>query len=170
MRSGPTILAVAVILGTSATLMRGKADDVPKNGTFSVSIQQTGSWQGFLVPNNYWVWIARRKGQFAGIGLLDGMTSTCISKGKTIRAISRAEIHCENTDRDGDKIFEISTEECSCGQNGTGGTGSGNFLGGTGKYVGIRGSFEIKRTVAARDYDAHTWTDEVSIVGRYTLP
>ncbi len=98
------------------------------------------------------------------------MRSRCISKGTTAGGISEAEIHCENTDKDGDKIFEVSKEECACGPGGAGGTGRGEFLGGTGKYVGIRGSFVIERKVGPRDQVARTRTDHVTIEGSWSLP
>lgn len=146
------------------------AAELPRQGTFRVTIKQDGSWEGFPVAQKYWVWIARRKGVFDGTGPLDGMTSRCISKGTTAYGISTAEIHCENTDSDGDQIFEVSNEECACAPGAKGGTGTGEFLGGTGKYIGIRGSFEIERRVGPRDQAAGTWTDYVTIVGSWTLP
>ena len=88
----------------------------------------------------------------------------------TAQGISVAEIHCENADSEGDKIFELSKEECACAPGGKGGTGTGEILGGTGKYVGIRGSFKIERKVGPRDQAARTWTDYVTIVGSWTLP
>lgn len=146
------------------------ADELPRAGRFTVEIEQSGSWEGFAVPHTYWVWIARRKGTYAGSGPLDGMTSRCVSKGTTAFGISTSEVHCENADDDGDKIFEVSTEECACAPGGRGGKGQGELIGGTGKYAGIRGSFEIERKVGARDQAARTWTDFVRIVGRWRLP
>ncbi|MCP4329732.1 MAG: hypothetical protein GY791_14995 [Alphaproteobacteria bacterium] len=146
------------------------AGELPKQGKFEVTIEQDGSWEGFPVAHSYWVWIARREGIFVGTGLLNGMTSKCVSKGKTSHGISIAEIHCENTDSDGDKIFEVSQEECACAPDGEGGTGTGEFLGGTGKYVGIRGSFDIERRVGPRNQAARTWTDHVTIVGSWNRP
>ena len=164
-----TLLAVAcLVLFMCASV--SVAEDLPRQGSFRVTIQQDGSWEGFSVAQKYWVWIARRKGVFDGTGPLNGMTSRCISKGMTVYGISTAEIHCENTDNDGDQIFEMSKEECACASGGKGGTGTGEFLGGTGKYVGIRGSFEIERKVGPRDQAIRTWTDYVTIVGSWTLP
>ena len=168
-RSGSFILAVSclvLLLGSSVSA----AEELAKQGSFEVTIQQDGSWEGFPVAQSYWVWIARRQGDYLGTGPLNGMTSKCVSKGRTAHGISTAEIHCENSDPDGDKIFEFSKEECACAPGGKGGTGTGEFLGGTGKFVGIRGTFEIERKVGARDQAARTWTDYVTIVGSWTLP
>lgn len=154
------------LLCASASL----AQEIPNQESFKVTIKQNGSWEGFPVAHKYWVWIAQREGVFEGTGLLDGMTSRCISNGTTVHGVSTAEIHCENTDSDGDKVFEASKEECACAPGGNGGKGYGEFIGGTGKYTGVRGSFEIERKVGARNQDARTWTDHVTIEGRLTLP
>ncbi|MGI9407788.1 MAG: hypothetical protein ACR2O4_15545 [Hyphomicrobiaceae bacterium] len=171
MRSGSSLLLVILCAGFAVAASAAQAGGKRlKEGSFRVTIQQDGSWNGFAVENRFWIWIARRKGVFAGNGILDGLTSRCISKGRTAHGRSTAEIHCENTDPDGDKIFEVSSEECACDPGGEGGTGEGRFLGGTGKYVGIRGSFRIERKVGPRDRTERTWTDYVTIVGRWTLP
>ena len=98
------------------------------------------------------------------------MTSSCISKGTTAYGISKAEIHCENSDEYGNNIYEISQEECACGPGADGGAGMGEFIGGTGKFTGIRGTFTIKRKVGPRDQRARTCTDYVTIEGSWTLP
>lgn len=156
---------VAGIISSAAVVA-----EVPEEGNFAVTITQRGSWEGFPIGHQHWVWIARREGVFSGDDPLNGMTARCISKGKTLFGLSEAEIHCENTDADGDKIFEVSKEECVCGPGGRGGTGSGEFIGGTGKYWGIRGSFKIERRVGPRDREARTWTDYVTIKGSWRLP
>ncbi len=161
------VLAIVSAIGGSQLAC---AQEQASEGTFLVTIRQHGSWEGFRVAQGHWVWIARREGVYSGTGPLDGMTSKCISKGTTAFGISRAEIHCENSDSDGDRIYEVSREECTCAPGGKGGTGTGEFVGGTGKYVGIHGSFRITRTVGARDQAARTWTDEVAIEGNWVLP
>ena len=168
-RTAATITAFS-FLASMAAIAGVSAMQPERQGTFRVTITQEGSWEGFPVAQNYWVWIARRSGTFSGTGPLAGMTSNCVSKGTTAFAISKAEIHCENTDRDGDKIFEKSTEECACAPDGEGGTGTGEFLGGTGKYTGIRGTFRISRKVGARDQAARTWTDHVVVEGNWIIP
>lgn len=160
------IFYLATLKFTVASL----AEQPPKHGNFRVLIEQKGSWEGFPIANKYWVWIARRSGVFEGNGPLNGMTSRCISKGTTAYGILKAEIHCENTDADGDKIFEVSKEECACGPGGDGGKGNGEFLGGTGKYLGIKGTFEIERRVGSRDRENRTWTDQVVMQGNWSLP
>lgn len=163
-----TALAGLVLSFSTAPFV--SAQEPASTGTFRVTIRQDGSWEGFRVAQGHWVWIARRKGVYSGTGPLDGMTSNCVSKGTTAYGISKAEIHCENTDSDGDRIYEVSKEECACAPGGKGGTGSGEFLGGTGKFVGIRGSFRIERAIGARDQAARTWTDHVTIEGDWVLP
>ncbi|MGI9422513.1 MAG: hypothetical protein ACR2PA_04920 [Hyphomicrobiaceae bacterium] len=170
MQLGLSVLLAMFGVFSFVTASAAQTGERARKGSFKVTIQQDGSWEGFAIENRFWVWIARRKGEFAGDGILDGMTSTCISKGRTAYGISKAEIYCENTDSDGEKIFESSDEECACGPGGEGGAGKGRFLGGTGKYVGIRGLFKIERRVGPRDQVKRTWTDYVTVTGNWTLP
>ncbi len=165
-----TVLSAGIGLMVLSAAVVGAERQPAREGTFRASITQEGSWEGFPVAQNYWVWIARRQGVFSGAGLLDGLTSNCVSKGTTAYGVSKAEIHCEHTDQDGDRIFEKSIEECACAPGGKGGTGTGEFIGGTGKYTGIRGSFTIIRKVGARDQAARTWTDHVTVEGDWVLP
>lgn len=146
------------------------AEQPARTGTFQVDITQKGSWEGFRVAQRHWVWIARRAGVFEGEGILKGLSETCISKGTTAFGISKAEVECRYEDRDGDLIFSSSTEECVCAPGGKGGSGSGKFTAGTGKYVGISGSYKITRKVGARDQGKRTWTDYVTLEGSWTLP
>lgn len=163
------IVGATLVLGMSAAVQVA-ATKLPKKGEFSATITQQGSWEGFAIGHQHWVWIARREGVYSGSGLLNGMTSRCVSKGKTLFGVSEAGIHCENTDQDGDKIFEVSKEQCVCGPGQKGGTGKGEFIGGTGKYERIRGAFEIERKVGARNREARTWTDHVKVTGKWELP
>ena len=87
-----------------------------------------------------------------------------------ITAAQLSPVLADEIPRQGDAIYEVSTEECRCGPEGEGGTGTGKFIGGTGKYVGIRGSFNIERKVGQRDYDSRSWTDHVVVTGEWTLP
>jgi hypothetical protein len=155
---------------SDAPATRAEAGELARQGRFAVEIMQSGSWEGFAIGHRHWVWIARRTGVFSGEGILDGMTSNCVSKGSTLFGVSEATVHCENIDADGDKIFETSTETGVWTRGGKGGTGSGTFLGGTGKYERIRGAFEIVRKVGPRDEATRSWTDYVTVTGNWTLP
>lgn len=166
---GVVIASIALVLGAGVAT-QAAATELAKKGEFSATITQQGSWEGFAIGHQHWVWIARREGVYSGSALLAGMTSRCVSKGKTLFGVSEAEIHCENTDQDGDKIFEVSKEQCVCGPEQKGGAGKGEFIGGTGKYERIRGAFEIERKVGARNREARTWTDHVTVTGKWELP
>lgn len=163
------LLGLAFNLSVGARIC-GAQEALPKEGNFVVTITQHGSWEGFPIGHQHWVWIARREGVYVGDGPLNEMTSRCISKGRTLFGVSDAEINCVNTDADGNTILEISTEQCACGPGQSGGTGSGEFIGGTGSFHGIRGQFEIERKVGARDREARTWTDHVKLKGVWQLP
>lgn len=171
----PSIFFPVLIFGVGLNLslgarICGAQGALPKGGNFVVTITQHGSWEGFPIGHQHWVWIARREGVYVGDGPLNKMTSKCISKGTTLFGVSSAEIHCVNTDGDGNTIFEASTEQCVCGPDQRGGMGRGELIGGTGTFQGIRGQFEIERKVGARDQEAQTWTDYVTLTGAWQLP
>lgn len=79
-----------------------------------------------------------------GEGLLHNMTGRCTGWYALDRTNARYEQHghCSYVDADGDMIweqFEFSPQELSPVR-----MGNGRWLGGTGKYAGLRGEFEIR--------------------------
>ena len=89
-----------------------------------------------------------------GAAFLHNQTGRCLGWWQVDKAAATFEqhVHCTYTDFDGDQIFEHADFDIQALDGPR--IGTGRWLGGTGKYLGLSGVFEIRvRTLrSARDY------------------
>jgi hypothetical protein len=106
------------------------------NGEPTISIgpsRETGLYEGVLTASNA-----------GGEGLLHNLTGRCLGKFELDTQAATFEEHgnCVYTDADGDQIweqFDFETQPLAPVQ-----IAAGRWIGGSGKYEGIRGEFEIR--------------------------
>ncbi len=101
-------------------------------------------------------------------GLLDGMSARCLGYGtyhpdtSAVREVGR----CTLVDGDGDKIFDEYAIDVKGSSDPT--PAKGQFLGGTGKYQGIKGSFTVTAEFWPALGEGQTmWAGDVK--GEYSL-
>jgi hypothetical protein len=136
---------VTVTLAASA----GQAQDLSQEGAFTINFtstvingepsvpigpdQERGLYEGVLTASNA-----------AGEGLLHNLTGRCIGTWEIDAKAGTFEEHgnCAYTDASGDQIweqFDFDVQPLAPVQ-----LAAGRWIGGTGKYQGIRGEFEIR--------------------------
>lgn len=137
--------AFALALAVSAA----EAQDLASEAAFTINFTSTvingepmirigpsreaGIYEGVLTASNA-----------AGKGLLHNMTGHCLGGFEldTEAGTFEEQGHCAYTDADGDQVweqFDFASQPLALVQ-----IASGRWLGGTGKYEGIRGEFEIR--------------------------
>ena len=134
------------------------AGELPKQGTIKHSWTFSGPYEGLEVGEQ-WAGIARFKliTVPAEGGDLPPMVADCVGMGID----THWEGYCVFTDADGDKIFDQWEDVDE--------KGTGTFMGGTGKYAGIKGSREYEFYYLP-DMPEGNFTGIGDETGSYTLP
>jgi hypothetical protein len=133
---------MTVIAAALAVSSNGMAAELAKSGTFegrfySHTVQkiedlETADDMKAYVNESFGFHAGNQHGNF-----LDGTTERCVGFGSYSKAGAVREVgRCTSTDADGDKIFEEYEVQLSDAKDTT--PGKAKFLGGTGKYTGLR--------------------------------
>jgi hypothetical protein len=107
--------------------------------------------------------VSREKG-----GLLDNTSERCVGYGTyhPEKGAVHEVGHCTSVDADGDKVFGEYEVKLKDANDKT--PGAGHFLGGTGKYQGIKGSYTLTVEMLQPMGPGHTmWAGDIQ--GQYNL-
>jgi len=159
------VLVLALLAGMAATYPVVAQDGLPKSGDFSLRYTwvntttsafgavNRGADKGSIEAGGWIAWLMRNDGS-SGFG--HKMTGKCVAMfGMNATGYDVVLGDCDYTDADGDKLFEHFE-----GLKGT-------WASGTGKYVGISGSFELT-DIAVTNESGYGVLSGVK-VGSYTI-
>lgn len=153
-------LAVGVALFSflSQTVLAG---DLPKQGNFTLTWTGSGTAKRIGISGDHeaWLW------EYTVITMNDageGFMHNMSNEGFGVSLGDEFIGYDVYTDVDGDQIFAVGKEEVY-------GKGTETFLGGTGKYEGIQGSYEYDFTDLPETSEA-VWHAVGKKWGSYTLP
>jgi hypothetical protein len=142
-------MTTACAFGVALAVSAAEAQDLASEAAFTINFTSTvingepmikigpsreaGIYEGVLTASNG-----------AGKGLLHNLTGHCLGGFEldTEAGTFEEHGHCAYTDADGDQVweqFDFASQPLASVQ-----MASGRWLGGTGKYEGIRGEFEIR--------------------------
>ncbi|MFB9266513.1 hypothetical protein ACFFWD_25720 [Bradyrhizobium erythrophlei] len=142
-----TVTSISVSLLLAVAASGATAQQLPAEGKFSISYTLTnsspvkpisiGKDKEFTVSSSMMTGM-----NDAGSGLLHNMTGRCLSAVVTDKAAKTIEGHgyCTYADADGDQVFEKTDYNQPSGPTIL---IQGQWIGGTGKFTGLEGTFEI---------------------------
>jgi hypothetical protein len=143
--AAPILIAILLLLSAAASAPGGAAGRAPlkQSGSFQAQWSIAGTQQGLDFGPARSLSIYEHSGTVTVVrsdGLVGNALSKCIGLGDTAKGdVSR----CIWIDAAGEKIFSELTARTDA--ESTTGRGSGTFVGGTGRFEGITGSYEIDR-------------------------
>jgi len=135
-----TLCLVTALLLVCCPAVRAESE-LPKRGTYDAHLwwQASGKW--FEVEKEHLFWVGEFNGTFfndAGRGFFHRASAVCPGVRDVVKRFANAHGYCVITDEDGDNATLVwkcrGIERCE---------GDAEFLGGTGKYTGLRGSNTI---------------------------
>ena len=160
------------VAATFALSSSGMAAELAKSGSIEGQvyihtvqkideIEAAGGMKGYI-NEEFEFHVPKQRGE-----LLDGMSGRCLAYGKYSDGGAFKESgRCIKVDADGDKIFEEYEVQLSDAKDTT--PGKARFLGGTGKYTGLRATL----TFTGENWPAISKTDTMisgSYKGEYTI-
>ena len=156
-RTLPCASAIALVLTCSCLL----AADLEKKGHFSGTHTWYAVGKAAEIEKNHWFWTGEFSGVFlndAGSGFLHLASVACPAMNDIQPDGSNfAHGYCIVTDNSGDKVY--TAWKCK-GRMGDQCVGDGHFIGGTGKYAGIKGDNKFSsRGIASTSSGYAVWTD-----------
>jgi hypothetical protein len=157
-----------IILGTAGGLP-AFAGDLPKEGTFSVTCFNYGTFKRAAVGKTQVQRAFEYDGLCVGEGLLDHMTGHCRGTSRLSDQTVHVVSFCVLNDNDGDQIAEDFDESFPNGAKEI--RGEAKLVAGTGKYEGITGEVKFVNTggsfKAAADNGLFAYG---KVEGHYQLP
>lgn len=169
-RSSHDGAAGAVTLLVLGLCDQARAEDLSKEGTFRLRLAWSGSVEALIPAGRdaqafvyQFLGVATNQ---AGEGFLHNASMRCIGFGHAQDGAEQNHGNCVYTDPDGHRMFADWQDEGTAQKA----EGSGNLLGGTGKYQGITGSYGYARIAlpraAAGTFQGYT----VDLEGSFELP
>ncbi len=142
------------------------AQELPKQGTFSVTWTFSGPYTAIEIGEDQWAWSSTYTliiWNDAGEGFFHDMSGVCVNMGSEAEDAPVADSgYCSYEDADGDKLFEYYYETEA-------GKGTAIQLGGTGKYAGVQGT-DTYEYVYTPDAPEGVFNGYGTAEGSYTLP
>jgi hypothetical protein len=125
----------SAVLSTAAV-----ASDLPKEGTFTTTVSIVGTYKAITLGKNLWAAIFDDTETTIGGGLMDHLTWHCMGVNSGINGQQGAKGNCVTTDPGGDQMFiDFTSDPAATDAKVV--TGKSTFVEGSGKYVGVTGSY-----------------------------
>jgi hypothetical protein len=146
--------------------------ELPKEGGIAATSVVRGTWKQVAVEKEFSLTIVESRSGLVpdkpdGFG--DRVTGRCVSSHRFVKGKLDAETGaCEYTDFTGDKFFTswtLTPEEAGAGKV----TTRHNLIGGTGKYAGITGGWDVVRRSYRPPVDGEAASSN-RLTGTYKLP
>lgn len=161
------ISAAAAGVALAMLACSASAADLPKRGSISGKFGWYGIGKISEVGKGHLVFVGEFNGPFiadAGGGFMHGATVNCFGMNDIHldNQESSAQGYCILTDADGDKAYsQWSNKGAAMSRPG----GDNTWIGGTGKYAGIKGTNKFDTTVSPHGAGVSVWHS-----GSYELP
>jgi hypothetical protein len=170
MRSGTYIL-LAFILTTIASGSMATAADFPKEGTYSGTYSNPGTYKAFAVGKERFVAQWEADGLSVGTGFLDHTTWHCFGLNEATKGMEQWHGYCVMTDPAGDQILADVAGDGAHAMDAKSYGASGTFTAGTGKFAGISGGITfVCQNTGFRTAAAGTYGMYATVQGNYKLP